>query len=188
MKTITKSSPEEAVLEWLKAELRSDRFSGDLKSAIKELDDNETTITKANLHDKQENEIRWKILKSYRTWLKINFYDYEWYQVELSSVDVKKLNYIDYSYWNELSDYTRKVGRAAENVADGREVFDVPNDRFYSVAKDIENGISLPPIIIVSNYDINQGEIIEGHLRATGFVLAQVTERPLKAIWGTLKQ
>lgn len=187
MKIISDSSAEEAVLEWLKAELKSDRFSSNLKLAIKELDQDENVINEANLDDIRENEIRWKILKNYRPRLDRNFADYTWSKVELNNTEVKGLNYIDFSYWNELSDNTRKVGRAAENVIDGKVVFDVPNDRFYSVAKDIKNGTDLPPIIVVSTHEDNQGEILEGHLRATGFILAHTTKRPLMAIWGTLK-
>ena len=186
MNTIRISSANEATLEWLKAELSSARFSSDLHEALAKLNCNESIITKPDLSDKQENELRWQILKRYRTWLDRNFDDYNWEVVELGSKDVSSLNYIDYSYWNELSDNTRKVGQAAKNITNGRVVFDVPNDRFFSVAKDVENGTSLPPIVVVSNHDDNQGEILEGHLRATGFTLAKVAKSPLTAIWGKL--
>lgn len=187
MKVIGSSSKEQAVLEWLRAEMNSDRFSDDLHTALKELGCDDEIVIKARLDDEQDNLLRWRILKSYRAWLDRNFDDYDWKKIELNKDDVNNLKYIDYSYWNELSDNTRTVGRAAKNVSNGKTVFDVPNDRFYSVAKDVENGTSLPPIIVVSNHYDNQCEILEGHLRATGFALAKVTERPLTAIWGTLK-
>jgi hypothetical protein len=187
MKIIKNSSPEEAVLAWLKAELNSDRFSHDLKTAIDGLDQSEVLITEPNLDDVSENEMRWKILKNYRTWLDRDFDDYDWKEVELNKGDVADLDYIDYSYWNELSDNTRKVGRAANNISNHKIVFDVPNDRFYSVAKDAERGKDFTPIIVVSKRNDNQGEILEGHLRATGYALSEQT-KPLKAIWGELRQ
>lgn len=185
MRVIRKSSAEEATLEWLKAELDSERFGGDLRDAIESLGYDEKIVTEAELTSKSENEARWRILKRYRTWLDRDFDNYEWEQVELSREEVANLNYIDYSYWNELSDGTHKVGQAATNVAEGKIVFDVPNDRFFAVAEAVETGAPLPPIVLVSG-DTNIGEILEGHLRATGYMLAQQTPLPLRAIWGKL--
>ncbi len=188
METIKKSSAEEATLEWLKAELNSERFSGDLRNAIKSLGYDESIITEAQLTSRSENEARWRILKSYRTWLDRDFDNYEWEQVELSREEVANLNYIDYSYWNELSGQTHKVGRAATNVAEGKIAFEVPNDRFFAVAEAVAAGTSLPPLVVVSGDDLSTGEILEGHLRATGYMLAQQTPHPLIAIWGKLRE
>ena len=187
MKLISDSSKEQAILEWLKAEMDSARFSNDLHIAIKKLGYDEEIVTQPDLNNKQENAMRWQILKSFRTWLDKDFGDYDWELVELDKDDVSNLNYIDYSYWNELSDNSRKVGRAAENIVNGKVVFEVPNDRFHLVANDFESGLDFDPIIVVSNHNDNQGEILEGHLRATGYVLSQQTQKPLKAIWGRLR-
>ncbi len=188
MKLISDSTKEQAILEWLKAEMGSARFSDDLHIAIKKLGYDEEVVTQPDLNNKQENAMRWQILKSYRTWLDRDFGGYDWELVELHKDDVSNLNYIDYSYWNELSDNSRKVGRAAENIENGKIVFDVPNDRFYLVARDVESGVDFDPIIVVSKHNDNQGEILEGHLRATSYVLSRDTPKPLKAIWGRLRQ
>ncbi len=187
MKIISSSSKERAVLEWLKAEIDSARFSDDLYEAIKKLGFSEEIITKANLDDKQENENRWQILKTYRTWLDRDFDDYEWKLVELDKNDVLELDYIDYSYWNELSDNTHKVGRAVKNIEDDKVVFDVPNDAFHLIAKDVERGKDFNPIIVVSKHGNKQGEILEGHLRATGYALSRHAQKSLRAIWGELR-
>jgi hypothetical protein len=188
VKIIKTSSSQEAVLYWLMAELNSGRFSDDLHKALNKLKCNEKIITNPDLDNNNDNLKRWQILKSYRSWLDINFDDYLWRLVELDQNDVSSLNYIDYSYWNELSDNTRMVGLAVKNIKNGKVVFDVPNDRFYSVAKDIKSGVDFLPIIVVSSDKNNQGEILEGHLRATGYVLSEKTHKPLKAIWGELRQ
>jgi hypothetical protein len=183
MKIIKDSDATEAVLEWLKAELNSERFSGDLKAAIKSSGHTEEIITAANLDEADDNKARWQILKTYRDWLDKDFNDYDWQYVELNQEEVGNLQYIDYSYWNELSDNTRQVKRAAANVANGKIVYDVPNTNFLSVAKAVETGKVLPPIIILA--DSNESLIIEGHLRATGYMLAERAKSPLQAIWGT---
>lgn len=187
MKVIRKSSASEVTMEWLRAELDSERFGEDLRAAVNKSGYDETIITTANLVDNSANKARWTILKSYRTWLDCDFVDYDWDEVELSNDEVANLSYIDYSYWNELSDGTRKVGRAAANVAEGVVVFDVPNDGFFSVAKSVENGTRLPPIIVVNDKDRGTWEILDGHLRATGYILALKAKQPLKAMWGTLR-
>lgn len=188
MEVVKKSSASEVVLEWLKAGLYSDRFSEDLRATLQSLGCTEKIITSAQLTDENENQMRWQILKTYRNWLDRNFHNYNWTLVTLSREEVCNLHYIDYSYWNELSDNTRKVGQAAQNVANGKVVFDVPNDRFHAVAKSAEVGENFLPIIVVSNLNDNEGEILEGHLRATGYVLAKQATKHLKAIWGTLHQ
>ncbi len=188
MEIIRKSTAEEATLEWLKAEMNSARFSDDLHAAVEALGYDEKLITVADMTNMQDNESRWGILKKYRNWIERDFSDYDWQIVQLDHGEVGNLKYIDYSYWNELSDGTRRVGRAAMNVAEGKIVFDVPHDRFHSVAKLVEDGTSLPPIIVVSNGDDNEGEILEGHLRATGYALARQTVKPLRAVWGMLRQ
>lgn len=185
MKTIRNSSPEEATLEWLKAELNSDRFRSDLDTALLKLSSDEKIITDADLSNEDENQTRWNILKSYRDWLDKDFEDYEWELVELDQADASELRYIDYSYWNELSDNTRKVGVAAKNVMNGKVVFDVPNDKFFSVAEAVENGLDFGPIVVVSSSNKQNNEIVEGHLRATGYVMAQKPIKPLRALIGT---
>ena len=186
MKIIRSSNAQEVVLYWLIAELNSTRFSRDLHLALNNLNCNEKIITNANLNNANENKLRLQVLHNYRGWLDRDFNDYIWQFVELDNKDVANLNYIDYSYWNELSGGTHKVGLAAVHINKGLVVYNEPNNRFYSVAENIEIGKEVPPIIVVSNNDEKQGEILEGHLRATGYVLASTDKRPLTAVWGRL--
>lgn len=188
MQYIRTCSPDEVVLEWLKAELMSPRFSSDLKTAIKKVGYKESIITEANLASSDENKARRIILKTYREWLNLDFDDRTWQLVELDQGDVKKLHYIDYSYWNELSDNTRLVGRAAENILEGKIVFDVPNDHFFTLSKEIEAGKELPAVILASHANDMPPEILEGHLRATAYVLAQKSPHLLIAMFGKKTQ
>lgn len=187
MKLIRKSNANEAILEWLKAELNSNRFGGDLRDAINSSGYTEEVITAADIDNAEDNKARWRILQTYRDWLDEDFNDYDWRYVELNQEDVGNLQYIDYSYWNELSDNTRQVKRAAANVAKGKIVYDVPNTNFLSVAHAIETGKILPPIIVLAGRN-EPGLVIEGHLRATSYVLAKQTMSPLHALWGILRK
>ena len=186
MKYIGESTSDEVILAWLKAEIESTRFSYDLGVALTKMNQNESIILAANLASAKENSVRRRILKTYRDWLTLDFDCYNWLYVELDQDDVKELQYIDYSYWNELSDNTRLVGKAVQNILKGKVVFDVSNDHFYSVAKEIESGKVFPPIILTTQDDDGFYEILEGHLRATSFLLAKETPTPLYAILGSL--
>lgn len=183
MKTIRTSSPDEAVLVWLQAELKSKRFQNDLQKSLDKYNLNAQIITNPDLSDASENSLRLKVLKDYRDWFEDDVHAHNWELVELTADDIKTLRYIDYSYWNELSDNTRLVGVAAQNVERGKIVFDVSNANFFNIAKAVEAGTQFPPIVVLEN---NQGlEIVEGHARATGYLLSSNHSKPLQAIIGT---
>ena len=100
------SSPQEAVLAWLQAELTSERFQNDLYKSLKKFNATESIVTNAHLDDKHENDLRYKILKNYRHWFEDDIDNYNWSVVDLDIADVRELEYIDYSYWNELEAIT----------------------------------------------------------------------------------
>ena len=183
MERICNSSTDEVILEWLRAELYSSRFSGDLKTSLQKAGQHEAIITQGNIENQAENEARLQILKGY-SWLDFDLYQYNWYRVSLNQHEVKELRYIDYSYWNELTNNTRRIGKAVRNIINGKIIFDVPNDRFYEMAQDFESGKEVPPIIMISGQDSEPPEVIEGHLRATGYALARNINHPLQAILG----
>lgn len=182
MKIIRHSSPDEAVLMWLQAELTSERFSNDLQKSLKKYGLSSQVITHPDTSDPLENSLRLKVLKEYRDWFEDDVYAYNWELIELTKDDVKALYYIDYSYWNELSNNTRLVGVAVENVKQGRIVFNVSNAPFFDVAKAADAGMQFAPIILIQKGQ--NLEIVEGHLRATGYLLANTPGKPLLAVVG----
>lgn len=184
MNILRDSNSDEVILEWLKAEFNSERFRNDLIKSITDLGFGESIITNSQPDDKSENIARRKILYRYRDWLDEDLNEYDWQLVDLSSEEVGDLNYIDYSYWNELSDGTQKVNRAVKAIENGRTVFDVSNDGFHSIATSVINGVELPPIIVITKDNSPTCRIIEGHLRATGFVLSHSKGVFLRALWG----
>lgn len=129
---------------WLQAELKSKCFQNDLQKSLRKYKLGTQIITKPNLSDVSENSSRLKVLRDYRDWFKDDVYAYNWELVELTPEEVKELRYIDYSYWNELSDNTHLVGIAAKNVRRGKAVFDVSNDNFLNIAISVETGTQFP--------------------------------------------
>lgn len=193
MKIIQPSSSSEAILAWLRAELNTGRSKdSDAEQTIREEiidalarhDADLTLITHADLRNDDDNETRLAVLQTYRDWMQDDLDKYSWRLAELTASDVRKLHYIDYSYWNELSNGTHEVGVGANNVRNGTTIFDVSNSIFWSIAKAFEADEIFEPIIVLREDDNAPGRIIEGHARSTGYLLATNVKRPLIAIVG----
>lgn len=167
------------VAAFLRAEFSSIRFSADLKKAMKKLGVAERIITKPDLKNDAENKQRALVLGAYRGYgqnremfqnVPVNL---TWYEAELEREEIGDLRYVDYSYWNELTDQTHRVKEAVANIQKGKIVFNVSNERFLTVAKIIRQAKDdFEPMILWGNNKDSTLEIIEGHLRATAFGLA----------------
>ena len=106
-------------------------------------------IRNPDLTIKYENKSRPKVLKDYRDWFEDDVYVYGWKLVELTLDNVRGFHYIDYSYWNELSDNAHLVGVAADNTRRGKIVFDVSNTYFFDIAKAVETEVHFTPIVVL---------------------------------------
>jgi len=149
-------------------------------------------ITHPDLKDTRENELRAQVLGEYRGYrhnrgmFKGLPDKLRWYEAELSREEIGDLRYVDYSYWNELTDNTRLVKDAVKNIQRGKIVYDVPNDRFLTFAEELRHGAQGLEPMIVWGQDIGSPlEILEGHLRATALGLAgEDAPSPIKVLVG----
>ncbi len=174
MEIIRKSSENEMILTFLQGELCSKRFGTKLLSVLEELNYNTSIIEHGDLFDCEETAARKQILGKFRGYpnedMFENFPDIErWDFVQFEGKDLEHIYYIDYSYWNELSNHTSKPCEAAKNIREGREIFNVPNTSFLNGAEAIEH-TTFPPVILITcnNEDFL---IIEGHSRMTVYGL-----------------
>ena len=170
MVTIKKSNENEMILEFLKGELNSNRFNDKLNDVIVRLNLDLDLITNGDISCDTENISRLKIMKEYRGYpdkeLFKNFpqIDY-WSFVKLSSKDIKNTYYIDYDYWNELSNNTSSPLEAVKNINNGIEIYGVSNQPFIDGIKYLKYG-KFPPVILITCND-EKYLIIEGHSRMT---------------------
>jgi hypothetical protein len=179
MKLLAHISEAAMVAAFLKAELKSDRFAEELKNTMQKLDVAESLIVEPNLQDDQDNELRARVLGDYRGYRRnreifANFPDdLTWYEAELGRDEIGNLRYVDYNYWNELTDHTHLVKGAVKNIRQGKIVFDVSNNRFLAVAEKIRQAkYDFGPMILWGEDLHSLLTILEGHLRATAFGLA----------------
>lgn len=170
MNLIRKTNEAEMILEFLKGELNSKRFNENLNNAINELGLDSNIILNGNINDDQENIDRLKIMKKFRGYPDEELFERfpkieEWKYLELNEKDIDNIYYIDYDYWNKLSNGTSKPVEAAKVIKSGKEIYEVSNQPFLDGIE--YNKINkFPPVILITCND-EKYLIIEGHSRMT---------------------
>lgn len=175
MKIIRETNENEMLLEYLKSEIDSKRFGEKLKNTMKELGFSEELIRNPDLENLIENERRKLIMKKFREYPTGDIFErfpkeIKWNYVEFEEGDIDKIFYVNWSYWNEMSNYTSKPTEAAKSINKGVEFFDVPNERYLQGLQSLERGIKFEPIIAIT-YNGEKIVLIEGHSRMTVYGL-----------------
>lgn len=170
MKIIRTSKEQEMILEFLKGELESIRFNEKLKNILNKLQLEETIILNGDINNSLENEKRQLIMKKFRGYPSSSLFKnfpniYKWNYVLFEKNDIDKIFYINYDYWNELSNNTSKPIEAAKNIKNGKEIFNVSNEAFLNGSKLLDNKL-FPPVILITCNECKY-LIIEGHSRMT---------------------
>jgi len=177
MQYIREASEDEMILEFLKGEIKSERFQANILEVITILKLNRDLIDKPDLNNVYDNKKRQDILGEFRGYGRstLLFENYpsisRWIFAECSKEDIHNIRYINYSYWNELSKHTSLPMVAAETIREGIEVYGVSNDGSMQGVKFLENGGVFPPIILLTSNNVNY-IILEGHSRMTTYGLA----------------
>lgn len=135
MKFIRNSNESEMILEFLKGELNSKRFNKDLNNVISELGIDSNIILNGKIGDEQENIDRLKIMNKFRGYPNKKLFERfpkikEWKFLELNEKDIDNIYYIDYDYWNKLSNGTSKPVEAAKVINSGKEIYGISNQPF----------------------------------------------------------
>ena len=189
MEIIRKSSEAEMIWEFLKAEYSSKRFTEQLTESMKRLGYEEELITTADLSNETENGKRKKLLGDFRGYGEDRelFERFpvvsEWKICHFSGTDLEKIRYIDYSYWNELSEGTGSPLNAAKTIRKGVRIFDVSNEGFLLAAEYVKKGGTFPKLFFLTA-DYESFVIVEGHQRMTAYALEPECFRNVEAIVG----
>jgi hypothetical protein len=171
------SCDDEMVATFLRGELSSERFGGDIRSCLVSRELPERLLTDADLSDAGANAARRAVLAATRGYgenreLFIDFpAEVTWIKAILSASEIASVRYMDYSYWHEISGGSRLPADAAARIKAGMQAWDVPNGRFVTAARALTSGAQFPPLILVGE---NREELVclEGHLRLTAHALA----------------
>ncbi|MDO8537878.1 MAG: hypothetical protein Q7S21_03245 [archaeon] len=177
MKTIRKISENEMIAEFLKAEINSSRFRKKILNKLKKDKKSKKIVLKPKLSNQKENQYREQLLEKVRGFRKNKdlFQNFPksivWEKVIIKKNELHKIKYINYSYWNKLSNGTRKPSQAAKSIEKGKKVFNVSNVKFYKILKKIKKGIKFPLMIFVAKSKKSKIVVLEGHARLTSYFL-----------------
>lgn len=189
MKILENITAEEMVSVFLKGEINSSRWTEKIKAILKKNNIDERIITCPDVKNKDENFIRAFVLGESRGYgRKGGLFDdldevVSWKKVLLEDKDFKKIRYIDYDYWNELSGKTGLVIDGAKNVEKGLEIFKVSNNQYWQVSEFIKKGSQFPSLILIADKS-GKLKLLEGHVRLTGYLLNNQNPNPLEVIVG----
>ncbi len=175
MKILGQIPEDEFVSVFLQSEINSRRFGKRIAKALKNKP--KRIITAPHLRNKHENQLRRKILGEVRGFgrnkdLFENFpSNTRWYRATLSQQELKRVKYINYDYWNDLSNHSRLPIKAAKNIHADVKIFGVSNNIFRDIFSEIKKGKTFPPIILVAKNKRSRLVILEGHARMTAYFL-----------------
>ncbi|WP_222432377.1 hypothetical protein [Leekyejoonella antrihumi] len=177
MKVIRESSDDEMVAYYLAGELTSERFGEAIRAELAARHLPEDVLTRPDLGDENGNRARRAVLAATRGYGQDREMfehfpdDVRWVWAQLMPAELARVRYIEYSYWNELSDGSRLSVDAARRIEKGVRVFGVSNDRFLAAAEAVKRGDRFPPLILAGPHDEDL-VCLEGHLRLTAYALA----------------
>jgi len=181
------------VLAFLRAEVDSSRFGAPYQSCFAQLKqklglDRELLLGAADLRSVQHNSVRKNILRTARGYgdgqlLFRNFpSDVTWRRIALETTDLGKLKYGNWPPWPAFSGWTRWVVDGAANIH-SVDLGNRTNDLILAIASDVKAGKKYAELIGAAG---EGGDVIliEGHVRATAYALAQLPDR-MECIVGT---
>jgi hypothetical protein len=172
MRLLSATSFEDMIALYLKAELTG-RFGGEIEALLEREKASRSVIESPDITDAADNALRRRILAGYRAYVFDDLPEHvQWHRALLTRDDVAQVRYMDYSYWNELSNHTRLPSVAAEVVRSGREVFGVSNEGFLQAAQALREGAHFPELIVVAESPDSPLTVLEGHKRLTAYLLA----------------
>ena len=176
MRKIKQSNENEMIYEFLKMEFSSERYSEKILSVLSEMNIDKSIILNGDIESEQENVLRTEVLRRFRGYPDKEIFErfpskINWLWTLFDQEDIGKIFYIEYSYWNELSNYTGSPLEAAKTILSGKTIYDVPNDNSIKGAEKIKAGHKFPPLIFLTDENQSRYIILEGHGRMTAYGL-----------------
>jgi hypothetical protein len=166
----------DVVIAFLQAEISSSRYAD--KCILPLLHNygwsREDLIDSPDLENQADNGIRKALLQRYRGFganalLFTGFpSDVTWRFVEIEPKDHHLLFFAKEENWMKVAEGTRSVQRAATRIARLEERGETA-DRVRAIQKDLTNGKSMAPLILVEGRN-GMLILVEGHSRATAYV------------------
>ena len=165
------------VAVFLGGELRSERFAPGIRQAAASVGADLRVVISPDLADEAENALRGRILEETRAYLRRDGlfggfpHDVGWQWVALTPEELMAVQFIHYSYWNELSGGSRLPLDAARRIREGVEPFGVPNTGFLELADELADRAPTRELILTTAGESEPIVALEGHVRLTALAL-----------------
>ncbi len=167
----------EMVATFLRTEITSERFRHKIVRLLQRDAVSAAVIEHPDVTNPEENAYRIRLLGEFRGYGQNRdmFEQFPshvtWQRVALTPAELLQAKYIDYDYWNELSNGTRSPLEAAKTIRAGRTIFGVSNDPFLRTADALRQGAVFPELILVRAAADRPMVVLEGHFRLTVYAL-----------------
>jgi hypothetical protein len=177
MRIVGPSSEDEMVLAFLRAEIDSAEYPGSIEGALSMQGYTRAIIDNADLSDSRENSARVVCLSRHRGFkqnrkLFRGFPDeVTWQRMSLTPREVGRAKYINQSVWVMGSAGTRLVADGAMNLDSG-SFPESHRSKIRSIEANVRTGPMPPELILAGRGDDSPMVLVEGHSRATAYVLA----------------
>jgi hypothetical protein len=171
MRILGSVSEDEVIGCFLRAELGSGRYGQVVRKLLDRDGRDVDVLARPDLTDSAANRYRSGLLDEYRGFVqRIGLFGrfperVEWYRAALSRDEVLEVLYIDWDWWLEISDGTRRPTIAAEKIRRGEVAGSTVEE--HRMLLDLPQ----PELIVVTKPDRAQLVVLEGHYRLTAYAM-----------------
>ena len=170
------------IAAFVQAEFDSPRFGPGYEARLRELGGARgDVIDHPDMSDRAANDMRRALLRHVRGYETGQYLfedwptDVQWWRARVGLAELTTLMYANHPTWLCLTGGSRLIGDGAANV-DTVFVAENANANIKAVATSVKLGERFPELIVVAETEQGPFVVIEGHSRATAYVLAKAPE------------
>jgi len=178
MKQSRPSSEDEVIACFLRAEIMSPRWSPTLMAFLTRDQMPRRVLERPDHSVQEENAYRRRLLGEFRGWGRHMLLfrgfptDISWFHIAVTPDELAQVQYINWSYWLEISGGSRLAKDVAARIRSGWS--DEHRATFEHIAAQVRAGTRLPKLIVVTGLGPHDRiVVVEGHARLTGYLLAE---------------
>ncbi len=167
---------DEVIAAFLRAELGSGRYGEKLRGMLERDGVGVEVLERPDLTDSEQSAYRRRLLDEHRAFerregLFEGFPEHvDWCRAALPPGEVLAIRYINWDWWNVVSDGTRSAVVAAERIRRG-EIEGVTVDEHAEIAGTLAATNRPPELIAATKPDHARVVLVEGHARLTAYAL-----------------
>jgi hypothetical protein len=172
------------VLSFLRGELDSARFSGDVRRGLAEAGGLQL-VYDPDLGSAEENRARERALAVARGWRDAEVFEgfpaqVDWYHGVLPPDLLERVRFIEYSYWNELSGGSRRPADVRATVQAGKLpgwLTELGTDWIFAFADRLATAGAVDDLIVMATPGLGELVLLEGHARLTAIFVGDHQRR-----------